>query len=220
MQVKAILCVLLVIALLSISIVHGNCDSLQENTRLTGLAELSFIEVRLAWEPQYDSKGFLNLFIKPCYAALPPQYQPHYKHTLKFNHDDKSISDVLKKFTGEDPSLMKISEIERDTTVYEKFKGFLVNTTFLCEVTWSNEGWVGPAQPLITFHKTDGSVLEAYFYNCRLCQKRDTKLCSQEFSEYLLSLQTNRLTFRFNNFTISCFQNLFKQLLNRFLLRF
>ncbi len=109
-----------------------------------------------------------------------------------FNHDDKTISDVLKKFTGEDPSLIEISEVERNPTVYEKCKDFLINTAFLCGVTRSNEGWVGPAQPTITFHKTDGEVLKAYFYNCTLCQKGEIKLCSQEFSEYLLSLQTNR----------------------------
>ena len=108
-----------------------------------------------------------------------------FKHTLTFNHDDKTISDVFKKFTGEDPSLIEISEVERDTTAYERFKGFLVNTTFLCETTKSNEGWVGPAQPTITFYKTDGNVLEAYFFNSPFSKERDVELCSQEFSEYL-----------------------------------
>ena len=192
MRVKIILCALLMIFPLSICIVQAVCDSTPRNKRLTDISELSFIEIRLAWEPQFDSKDFLDLFIKKCYAALPPQYQPHYKHTLTFNHDDKTISDVFKKFTGKDPSLMEISEVERDTAAYETFRGFLVNTAFLCEVTKENEGWVGPAQPSITFHKTDGSVLKAYFYDCPPCQKGDLKLCSKEFSQYLLSLQTNR----------------------------
>jgi len=192
MRIKAIVCVLLVVAPLSICIGNGNCDPSPQNSILTDISELSFIEVRLAWEPQFDSIGFLDLLIKRCYAALPPKYQPHYKHTLTFNHDDKTISDIFKKFTGKYPSLIEISEEERDTTVYERFKGFLVNTTFLCEVTRSNKGWVGPAQPTITFHKTDGSVLEAYFFNSPLSKERDIELCSQEFSEYLLSLQTNR----------------------------
>lgn len=192
MRIKAILCVLLVVAPLSICIGHGNCDSFPQNTLLTDISELSSIEVRLAWESQFDSIGLLDLIIKRCYAALPPEYQPHYKQTLTFNHDDKTISDVFKKFTGKDPSLIEISEVERDITVYEKFKGFLLNTTFLCEATRTNEGWVGPTQPSITFHKTDGNVLEAYFYNSPFSKERDIELCSQEFSEYLLSLQTNR----------------------------
>ena len=192
MKVKTILSVLAMLALPLIIITNGNSISAPQATCLTDISELDSIEVRLAWEPQFDSTGFLDLFIKRCYAALPPQYQLHYKHTLTFNHDDKTISDVFKKFTGKDPSLMEISTVERDTAVYEKFQDFLVNTVFLCEVTKDNQGWVGPAQPLITFHKTNGSVLKAYFYNCPPCQKEDIKLCSKEFSEYLLSLQTNR----------------------------
>ncbi len=192
MRIKSILCVLLVVAPLSIFIGHGNCDFYTKNPPLADISKLSSIEVRLAWEPQFDSIGLLDLLLKRCYAALPPQYQPHYKHTLTFNHDDKTISDVFKKFTGQDPSLIEISEVERHTTVYEKFKGFLVNTAFLCEVTRSKEGWAGPAQPSITFHKTDGSVMEAYFFNSLFSKERDIELCSQEFSEYLLSLQTNR----------------------------
>lgn len=192
MRVKTILCVLPLLVISLISITHGNSTSAPQTTRLTDILELSSIEVRLAWESQFDATGFLDLFIKQCYAALPPQYQPHYKHTLTFNHADKTISDVYKKFTGEDPSLMEISEVERDPTVYEKFQGFLINTAFLCEVTKDNEGWVGPAQPSITFHKTDSNVLEAYFFNNLFSKERDIELCSQEFSEYLLSLQTNR----------------------------
>jgi len=192
MRIKTILCVLLVVAPLSIFIGHGNCDSSPQNTIFTNISELSSIDVRLAWEPQFDSIGLIDLIIKRCYAALPPGYQPHYKHTLTFNHNDKTISDVFKKFTGEDPSLTEISEVERGTTVYERFKGFLVNTTFLCEVTRSSKGWVGPAQPTIIFHKTDSNVLEAYFFKNLFSKERDIELCSQEFSEYLLSLQTNR----------------------------
>ena len=191
MRVKTIPFVLPILVPLII-FTQGNSISAPQIARLTDISELSSIEVRLAWEPQFDSTSFLDLFIKKCYAALPPQYQPHYKHTLTFNHDDKTIFDVFKKFTGENLSLMEISEVERDTAVYEKFQDFLVNTAFLCETTKDNEGWVGPAQPLITFHKTDGTVLESYFHNCLLCQKGDIILCAQEFSEYLLSLQTNR----------------------------
>jgi hypothetical protein len=81
MRIKAILCALLVVAPLSIFIGHANCGSSPQNTLLTDIFVLYSIEVRLAWEPQFDSIGLLDLIIKRFYAALPPGYQPHYKPT-------------------------------------------------------------------------------------------------------------------------------------------
>lgn len=156
------------------------------------ITELSSIEVELEWDEAYESVSISHLLCNTAYAALPPEHQPHYKHTLTFDHDELTITDAYKSFVGLDSSTIQITEVVRDNTAYNKFKEYLENTAYLCKVIRDVSGWGGPAPARITFMKTDSTTEEAYFYGENYSGQEDYELCLEEFSEYLRSLQTER----------------------------
>lgn len=162
------------------------------NVTMGSITELSSIEVELEWDEAYESAGISDLLFNNAYAALPPEHQPHYKHILTFNHNELTITDIYKSFVGLDSSRMETSEVVRDNTVYNKFKEYLENTAYLCKVTRDISGWGGPAHARITFTKTDDTTEKTYFYGENYSGQEDYELCSEEFSNYLSSLQTNR----------------------------
>ena len=180
--------------LLMFLIFFPSCDNdshtASSPTSLGSITDLDTIEVTLAWNDEYDTAGILDFLVGKAYAVLPPNFQPHYSHKLIFDHRTKTITDTFKQFTGSDSSAIAVSEITRDTSVYIKFQQFLENEKYFCEVT--RDAIIGPIRAVIKFIKTDGTVTEGFFYNENTTGSENYELCSEDFSTFLYSLQTNR----------------------------
>ncbi len=168
------------------------CDpeTLSGALAIENIHELKIIEVKLAWQEQYDSTAFFDALFPKAYAVLPPDFQPHYKHKLQFNHPTQTITDIYQHFTGPDRSTMITSEVIRDRVIYNKFKTFLEKKEFFHKVT--RKKIVGPSRAVITFINIDNSTASAYFYGENVSGRELFELSSKEFSMFLASLRENR----------------------------
>ena len=184
---------ILLAAVLLFSTVQCNndyCDTASTPTSLNSITDLDTIEVNLVWDDAYDTADILDFLIGKAYAVLPPDSQPHYSHKLVFDHRTETITDTFESFTGSDSTAMTISEITRDTDVYVEFQQFLEYQDYFCKIT--KKILAGPIRANIKFIKTDGTVTEGFFYNENTTGSEDYELCSEDFSTFLYSLQTNR----------------------------
>ncbi len=173
-------------------ILMAPCDpgALSETMSIQHIRDLDVIEIKLAWQKQYEATTFFDGLIPAAYAALPPDYQRHYKHRLQFNHQAQTITDSYLHFTGTDSAAMVSSEIMRGPVIYNQFKTFLEGKVFLHQVR--REMIVGPARAVITFIKKDNSTQSACFYGQNISGKEAYELSSKEFSLFLTSLRENR----------------------------
>jgi hypothetical protein len=157
--------------------------------------EVQSITVELAWSAEYDSSPFTSLFnflVPNVFAVLPPDYQPHYHLHLVFDHNSKTITDTYKYFTGMNSSAMTTSTKVRGSDVYDQISQYMEGI-YLCEVkARENNGWVGPRQPVINIDFYEKITSGVLFADNPLAMTGDTKLCSEEFGNYLLSLMDDR----------------------------
>ncbi len=183
--------------MLSFAVMGAGCVS---NSDLSSMNknkfnELESISIELAWSDEYDSSpltSFFRFFIPTVFAALPPDYQPHYQLNLSFDHNSKTISDTYKYFTGMDSSAMITSTRVRESDVYNKISQYM-DGIYLCEATaLEDNGWVGPAQPLLNITFSETIISNILFSGNPLATTDTIELCSREFGEYLLSLRDDR----------------------------
>ncbi|MCI5168032.1 MAG: hypothetical protein D3903_18580 [Candidatus Electrothrix sp. GM3_4] len=180
--------------ILYFAVMCGGCVP-NSNSNKNKFNELESISIELLWSDEYDSSpftSFFRFFIPTVFAALPPDSQPHYQLNLVFDHKSKTIRDTYKKFTGMDSSAMTTSTVVRESEVYNQISQYMEGI-YLCEAkALENNGWVGPAQPLIniTFSETINSNI--LFNGNPLGMTGETELCSEAFGKYLLSLRDDR----------------------------
>ncbi len=158
--------------------------------------ELESISIELAWYDDYDPSpltSFFRFLVPTVFAALPPEYQDHYQLNLSFDHNSKTISDTYKHFTGLDRSAMTTSTRVRESEVYNKISQYMKGI-YLCQgtTTLENQGWVGPAQPLINITFAETTISNILFSGNPLATSDTMELCSRDFGKYLLSLMDDR----------------------------
>ena len=182
--------------ILYFAVICGGCISNSNNTNKDKFNELELINIELLWSDEYDSSPFTSFFkflIPTVFAALPPDYQPHYQLNLVFDHKSKTISDTYKKFTGMDSSAMTTSTVVRESEVYNQISQYMEGI-YLCEAkALENNGWVGPAQPLIKVTFSETTISNILLSGNPLGMTGETELCSKDFGKYLLlSLMDDR----------------------------
>ncbi len=165
----------------------------ETSQQLASIQELRLIEITLDWHQEYNVfNNWFNFLISYAYAVLPPNYQPHYQHTLKFDHDKQLVIDTYQLFEGMDSKSKTIFRQIRDTKHYQKLKSYLEDQPYLCQSSSEQMGWVGPIQPVILFVKIDGTQQYAHFPDNPSPARQGYQLCSKAFADYLQSLQSTR----------------------------
>ncbi|MDU9049072.1 MAG: hypothetical protein Q3M30_09480 [Candidatus Electrothrix sp. Rat3] len=187
--------------MLSFAVMSAGCGSNPDannvnNVHQNKFNELESISIELAWSDEYDSSALTSFFrflVPTVFAALPPDFQPHYQLNLSFDHNSKTILDTYKHFTGMDSSAMTTSTKVRESEVYNKISQYMKGI-YLCEGTTAleNQGWVGPVQPLIKITFAETTISNILFSGNPLAATDTIELCSRDFGEYLLSLMDDR----------------------------
>lgn len=159
-----------------------NVNNQTKNFSVTDFTQINALEKKLAWSQHYSRTHFIDRIIPSAHAMLPPNFQPHYLKRFTFNHQEKTVKIINKRFRGLDSKNIQRSVTTKGAKVYHQFKRILSTEPLLCTISRPDMK-VGPIPPryFLTVKNKQIEFVDRQSWT----GSTGYQLCSNELSAYI-----------------------------------